>query len=134
MKLANVGDLERYGIRPVPIGMMLYSPMAPVRSCRPVFQRVTLRHPMRVNSMLLDYTRFVSGSAEQWTAAGSIAFGVDLCRVIEVQITDCHDGLDMEGFERSTIVRHAVLLMRQALGVRDGVKIISNYSSARSHV
>ncbi len=115
----SLAALEPYGLIPVPIGHVAphterYS--GPI--VRPAHKSSMCSCPLRVNAMLLDYSKFVGGCTSKWIRAGSIAFGLDSYCTVRVAFSSLHDGIAVLGANRrATVVRHVAEVMRHVLRI-----------------
>lgn len=85
--------------------------------------------------MLLDYNRFADRKPESWWKAGAVAFSVDMRREVSVELTNTAGEIQINAeISRHPIIRHAVALMREGLGVKEGFIITVNDLAGLTHV
>lgn len=91
--------------------------------------------PMRLNSMLLDYSLFVEGRPESWWRAGSVAFGVRIFTTIRAEARGTRGVITVApDVPRPAIVRHAALIIQKALNVNDGIHVTGGNQLEQKHM
>ncbi|PZG82906.1 hypothetical protein C1I97_34950 [Streptomyces sp. NTH33] len=88
----------------------------------PVARRIRLTYPSRINAMALDSSKIVPSQAAY--LAGELLITCDLMREAEVEIVP--DGLAVQtapDCAHPVLARHAALLMRDALGIRERLRV-----------
>jgi len=79
---------------------------------------------MRVNAMLLDYTKFATPDRTQWLSAGSVPFALNMYCQAKVEVAGQDGQIHLNNnIRRPSIVLHAARIMQQALSVQDGLRI-----------
>src|SRR6266550_8156173 len=98
------------------------------------YQQVSARQPARLSVMVLDYERLVQNIRPQVCTAGAVAFGVDIPTTAHVQLKGESGEICIgEQVKRASIVRHAAMIMRSALGTSDGLTITIDTSHDLVH-
>jgi predicted sugar kinase len=106
---------------PFSVGTVLNPLVAPTAG--PACKSVCLEFPSRLCSMSLDSSGLSTDNRGVYRA-GEILFAVNLCRCVTVTLLGETDRVNIHGdVGRPVLVRHAVGLMRQSLGVRDGLSV-----------
>lgn len=87
------------------------------------FQQVILDYPSRLEAMALDPSKIAENNNLRYTP-GQVDFTIKLFK--RISVTKCSGPNEVnlsERTQRPVLIRHAVSLMRQALGVKDGLDI-----------
>ena len=95
---------------------------APATPPDPVTGRVHLAYPSRINAMALDSSKIVPSQGAY--LAGELLFACDLTRDVEIDIVQ--DGPAVQtapDCDHPVLARHAALLMRSALGIRERLRV-----------
>lgn len=111
-----------------PLGQISNAPEAlgilPGVNARPTCSRVLVRHPARLEPIVLDFTRLVAPLRPWVCTAGAVAIAVDLYTTVEVRVLQESDDIVVRpGVSRGSVVRHCVSLLRQAIGFSQGLEI-----------
>lgn len=126
--------LAQCGMEPFEVGKVAY-PIAEHLEAKLRCESVAAVVPMRLNSMLLDYSLFVEGRPESWWRAGSVAFGARVFTTIRAEVRGSR-GVITVGPEvpRHSIVRHAALIVQKALNVNDGILVTGGSGPEQRHM
>jgi predicted sugar kinase len=97
-----------------------------------VYQMVDVSYPARLNAMAVDPARIEINDTGRY-AAGEVIFSVGLHLNVQVRRIGSA-GSDIVQARRSPLVRHAVLIMRAALGFVDRLEISVDNENELRHV
>ena len=90
---------------------------------RPETSSVTVSYPSRLEAMALDPSK-IADNTNLVYEAGQIDFSVALYKHISVSLSDSHDQIAIsDRTSRKSLVRHAALIMRHAMGIKHGLDI-----------
>ena len=128
--------LARFNIRAFAVGHIFHPVQTDLNgNIRPVFRRVSIRHPMRLNAMLLDYSNFIAPSRDQWSRAGSVPFAIEEACEVDVELSGPDHTVVFQGNPgRISVALHAVRIMQKALDVNDGLVVTIRHETDRLHV
>ncbi|MEU9074373.1 hypothetical protein AB0D22_06795 [Kitasatospora sp. NPDC048538] len=88
----------------------------------PVTARVRLAYPSRINAMALDSSKIVPSQGAY--LAGELLFACDLVRDVEIDIAEDGPAVQTAPYcDHPVLARHAALLMRSALGIRERLRV-----------
>jgi predicted sugar kinase len=88
----------------------------------PAYETVSVQYPSRLEAMALDPSQ-IALRADMKYPAGQVDICVDATRTIEVTAVE-RDGITITGdSQKMSLIRHAALLMKQALGYQGGFDI-----------
>jgi beta-ribofuranosylaminobenzene 5'-phosphate synthase len=93
---------------------------------------VAIRWPSRLNAMAIDPGRIDIRDDSRYSA-GEVVFAVDLCMTVSVQRL-ATPSADVVIARRPVLVRHAILLMRHALGITDRLRVTVDNEAELRHV
>lgn len=93
-----------------------------ISAVTPVFSEVSLKYPSRLNAMALDPSQIDISEKGIYTP-GEIIFSVDLFKEVSTKLYADKEIVISYASPRQQLIRHAALLMQQALGVNDGLHI-----------
>jgi len=84
---------------------------------------ISIKFPSRLNAMALDPSKITANKNLVYNP-GEIVFMIKTYKDITVKITDRKNEIEISKFScRQSLIRHAVILMREALDVNDGLYI-----------
>ena len=107
---------------PYPIGTV-FNPLKLGKSISPVFTSVEIKFPSRLNAMAIDPGKITSNKNMVYTP-GEVVFSIKLYANIKVKTTSQKGQIKVSsGSKRRNLIKHAVLLMREALGDDTGLEI-----------
>lgn len=106
-----------------PVGSV-FNKLAPslARSPRPVAREIALRYPARLNAMAIDPGR-IAPRTDMKYSSGEVLFAIDTGRQVVVRRRNDKKIVISSEVKRITLVRHAALIMREALAFRGGFEI-----------
>lgn len=104
------------------VGTILNPLKSKLISSTPVCKQLTLQYPSRLNAMALDPSKIdVSGSGVY--SPGEVIFSIALYKEITIKLREDFEVVISELSPRHQLIRHAALLMRGALRVKQGFDI-----------
>ncbi len=104
-----------------------------VSKLKPVCHKVTVKFPSRLNAMALDPSKITSNRNMIFTP-GEIVFSIQIYKTITLKIIPQKGKIDISSSsQRKPLIKHAVLIMRKALNVNDGLYIDIDNSSELKH-
>jgi len=93
-----------------------------IRNASPIYSEVSLNYPARLNAMALDPSQ-IDVSEKGIYKPGEIIFSIDIFKNVSISIRPDKEIIISDTSPRKQLIRHAVLLIQQALGVDDGLDI-----------
>lgn len=105
-----------------PVGAVLNPLKSTPRRAAPVFSEIELKYPARLNAMALDPSQIAVSQQGVYTP-GEIVFPIDIYKDVHVSVQPGGEITCSTESPRPQLIRHAALIMRNALGVADGLKI-----------
>jgi mevalonate kinase len=105
-----------------PVGTVFNS-ISVDKSIRLLKQKIEIKYPTRLESMVFDPSKIESNDSHIYTA-GQVNFTVCLFRTIKIEILENSQELIIQGLGiRRSLIKHAYLLMKNALNFETGMKI-----------
>ncbi|PXV95937.1 putative sugar kinase [Lachnotalea glycerini] len=95
-------------------------------------QKISIDYPMRLNAMAIDPSKIVENNNMKYTP-GEVVFSTQIFAEIEIGIiSDEKIVVNEEIKDRETVIRHACLIMKKALGYEGGFQVnIKNYNNLK---
>lgn len=94
----------------------VFNPIGGINGVKPVNKEITILYPTRLNAMAIDPSKIVENNNMKYTP-GEVVFSTQIFIEITVKIIDenkIYVNKEME--ERESVVKHACLIMKEALG------------------
>lgn len=109
---------------PFPVGTVFNEPSQPLDvSVSPEHSAVRVQYPSRLHAMSLDPSKITDNNNSVYTP-GHINFCVDALKEITVELSGSDELVTIsDRTQRQSVARHAALIMQNALGVDDGLRI-----------
>lgn len=115
--------MNKTDFKPFAVGTVFNPVKKDIRVSNPICTKIVLLYPSRLNAMALDPSAIAENKNLQY-APGEIIFKVKIYTKVAIEILASQDGIEVsETSARPSLVRHAALLMREALGFKDGLRI-----------
>jgi len=94
-----------------------------ITGVKPKYKSVTISYPSRLNAMAIDPSKIASNENLVYTP-GEIVFKVKIYKKVKVGINKFSSGIDFaSSSKRLPLIHHAALLMKEALGLKEGLVI-----------
>ena len=110
----------------------VFNPIGGINGVKPVNKEITILYPTRLNAMAIDPSKIVENNNMKYTP-GEVVFSTQIFIEITVKIIDenkIYVNKEME--ERESVVKHACLIMKEALGYTKGFEVnIKNYHNLK---
>lgn len=107
--------------KPYKIGT-IFNPIALKNKPNPTLKEVTLKYPMRLNSMALDPSKIISNNNMVYTP-GEIIISVNLFTKTSVSLRSDDEIIIKSRVGRETIIKHAAEIMRKTFQYQYGFEI-----------
>lgn len=104
------------------VGTVLNPLEAQFSRVEPVRDEVRVDYPSRLGAMSLDSSKITQNTNSVFPA-GQIAFSVGVYKHVRARLDDSGEVTVTDGTPRASMVRHAGLLVKSALGFREGVEL-----------
>ena len=88
----------------------------------PKYRFVKISYPSRLNAMALDSSKITHNDNLQYSP-GEILFKVKLYKEVTIEVTDSPKFDISETSHRKPLILHSAIIMRKALGFKNGLKI-----------
>ncbi len=87
------------------------------------FSKIVLRYPSRLEAMAIDPSKIAANNNLKYTP-GQIDFTIKIFKTVTINVTENEGEINISNTsKRSTLIKHATALMRNALNVNDGLSI-----------
>ncbi|HEY1074705.1 MAG TPA: hypothetical protein VGE59_03350 [Patescibacteria group bacterium] len=87
-----------------------------------MFSAVTIRYPSRLNAMAIDPSKIAMEASLRYSP-GEVIFSVALFRTVQLHVRRDSQIVISPTSKRPVLIKHAVEIMRQALGVTHGIDV-----------
>ena len=99
----------------------------------PKYRFVKISYPSRLNAMALDSSKITHNDNLQYSP-GEILFKVKLYKEVTIEVTDSPKFDISETSHRKPLILHSAIIMRKALGFKNGLKIFVKNNHDIRHV
>ena len=121
--MSSITQYKKTDFTPFPIGTVFNSLKLDRKVVKRVAKSVVLKYPSRLEAMAIDPSKIAKNENLRYTP-GQIDFTTTLFRTFTVKVTNNKDEIQVsERSDRKVLIRHAVCLMKKALGISDGLYI-----------
>lgn len=117
--------------QPFKIGS-LFNPLKSNISVEPKFEKVVVNFPSRLNAMAIDPSKIAENNNMVFSP-GEVVFSVNIPKIVSVKKRKDKKIIISKRTQRSTLVKHAVIMMQKALKVDDGYEIDVNNQDEFRH-
>ncbi len=118
---------------PFAIGTIFNPLPKPIRHVSPKFSFVSIRYPSRLNAMALDPSKITSNDNLKYTP-GEIIFKVKIYKTVNISIFPLHGEIEIsDRTQRQTLVKHAALILKKAIGFTNKIYIDVDNRSEIKH-
>ena len=105
-----------------------------VKKCRFKYRHVELMYPSRLNAMALDPSKIANNDNLRYSP-GEIIFKIKLYKKVLVEIDEITEEIQIEkSSARQSLIRHSAMIMKKAIGFKNGLKISVETQKDLRHV
>lgn len=119
--------------KPFKIGTVFNPLKVKICNNKPLLEEITIDYPSRLNAMAIDPSKIASNNNLVYTP-GEIVFPVKIYRKIHVKVTNTPDLIISDRSKRKSLIKHAFLLMKKAIGFKESMYIDVDNSKEIKHV
>lgn len=112
-----------YNSKPFRVGTILKEKnYLEIKDSRPIKKEITIKFPSRLNAMAIN-PRGITNNSDV-CKAGEVVFSIPIFRIVKVKIVEGEGKIKLaKETTRSSLIMHAALLMKKALGFKDSIEI-----------
>ncbi|MCW8966499.1 MAG: methyltransferase domain-containing protein [Candidatus Pacearchaeota archaeon] len=103
-----------------------------IRNNFPLLNSVEISFPSRLNAMAIDPSQIAQNRNMVYTA-GEIVFSIPIFKNIKMKVIPSSDCIISENSKRKSLIKHAFLIMREAIGFANGLYIEVDNSKEIKH-
>jgi len=100
----------------------VFNPLTTKDKRTPVYQSITIKYPSRLNAMALDPSKIAANDNLRYSP-GEIIFKVNIFKEVTVKLTGSKGIIVSPDSKRPSLIKHATLLMKDALIYDGGFEI-----------
>lgn len=115
--------MQKQDFEPFKVGTVFNTLKNHPRGAKRVHTRVVIKYPSRLEAMAIDPSKIAENNNLRYTP-GQIDFTVKLFKTVTVKIINKTDSVKISNSaKRPTLIKHAFLLMKEAIGFKEGLYI-----------
>lgn len=108
--------------KPFEVGTVFNPLKNRVKNNFPVLRSVEILFPSRLNAMAVDPSKITENNNMVYTA-GEVIFSIPIFKKIRIDVIDSSECVISESSKRKSLIKHAFLIMKKAIGFENGLSI-----------